>query len=49
MCNLTSILATLLFVWVTIVVVGNGIVLGKMNTEIKSLETGTSTNAAPGS
>ena len=52
MCNLTSALVAFLFVWITIVVVGNSIVLGKIDTEMQSLGTGTSTSVitkpAPG-
>ena len=38
-CNLSKFLTFLLWVWVTIVVIGNGVVLKSIQTEMQSLGT----------
>jgi hypothetical protein len=48
-CNISNLLAFLLWVWVTIVVIGNGIVLTRIQKEMQLLGSGVTTKAALGS
>jgi hypothetical protein len=48
-CNLSNILAFLLWVWITAVVIGNGIVLTWIQNEMQLLGSGVTTKAALGS
>ena len=47
-CNLSNFLTFLLWVWVTIVVIGNGVVLKSIQTEMQSLGRGVTTNPTLG-
>ena len=47
-CNLSKFLTFLLWVWVTIVVIGNGVVLKSIKTEMQSLGRGVTTNPTLG-
>jgi hypothetical protein len=47
-CNLSNFLTFLLWVWVTIVCIGNGVVLKSIQDEMKLLGSGVTTNPALG-
>jgi len=47
-CNLSNIFAFLLWVWVTIVVIGNGVILTRIQKEMQLLGSGVTTKAALG-